>query len=167
MNRERGASLVEFALVLPLMLMIIVGLVSAGAAYNLKITLTHAAREAARYATILPIPADADDGTPGINIWLTDVRDHMLADAEGALDSGNPVYCIAFVDLNESGTDTMHIDQAGTIGAGSCFGDGRGDSEWRVQVAVQRDTDFNALFFSKTITMATQAVSRYEVMVSG
>jgi len=29
--------------------------VSAGVAYNLKITLTHAAREAARYAATLPV----------------------------------------------------------------------------------------------------------------
>ncbi|MDR9450988.1 MAG: TadE/TadG family type IV pilus assembly protein, partial [Acidimicrobiia bacterium] len=53
-HKERGASLVEFALVLPLIMMIVLGLVSAGVAYNLKITLTHAAREAARYAAILP-----------------------------------------------------------------------------------------------------------------
>jgi len=53
----------------------------------------------------------------------------MLADAEGTLGSGNPAYCIAFVDLDETGTNTMHIDETGTISAGWCFDDGRGDSE--------------------------------------
>jgi Flp pilus assembly protein TadG len=168
MNRERGASLVEFALVLPLILMIVLGLVSAGVAYNLKITLTHAAREAARYAAILPTDSGVDD-------WLTSVESHLVADAEDTLASGEPgaAYCIAYVDGSESGANTKQLNEPILIGhsdpisSGWCFDDGRGDAEWRVQVVVQRDTDFNALFFSKTIGMTTEAVSRYEVMVGG
>jgi Flp pilus assembly protein TadG len=160
MRRDRGASLVEFALVLPLILMIVLGLVSAGVAYNLKITLTHAAREAARYAAILPTEGDT-------SAWLSDVETHMLADATGALNSGQPgaAYCIAFVDGSSSGTETKHIDQTGAVSAGWCFDDGRGSDEWRVQVEVQRSTTLNALVFSKSITLASQAASRYEVQV--
>lgn len=166
MDRERGASLVEFALVLPLLLMIILGLVSAGAAYNLRITLTHSAREAARYAAVLPTDV-------GASIWFSNVEARLLDDAAGALDSGQPgaEYCIAYVNKSESDPGTLHIDETtSTPTTGPCFSDGRdvaGVDEWRVQVQVGRDADFNVLLFSKTIHLTTNAVSRYEVMVSG
>jgi Flp pilus assembly protein TadG len=162
MNRERGASLVEFALVLPLLLMIVLGLVSAGAAYNLKITLTHAAREAARYAAILPTDGDT-------SAWLTEVETHLVADATGALDTGQPgaAYCIAFVDGSSTGTETKNLTEDGTVTSGWCFDDLRGTDEWRVQIEVRRDANLSALVFSKTVTLTTDAVSRYEVQVSG
>lgn len=46
--RERGAVAVEFALLLPLLLLIIFGLIDFGRALNAQITLTQAAREGAR-----------------------------------------------------------------------------------------------------------------------
>lgn len=51
MNRwrsERGAAAVEFALVLPVLLALVLGCIEFGRAYNTQISLTHAAREAAR-----------------------------------------------------------------------------------------------------------------------
>ncbi|MFM8305044.1 MAG: TadE/TadG family type IV pilus assembly protein [Actinomycetota bacterium] len=45
---ERGASIVEFALIVPIFLMILMGLVQFGRAYNVQISLTGAAREGAR-----------------------------------------------------------------------------------------------------------------------
>jgi Flp pilus assembly protein TadG len=47
-NRERGGTLVEAALVLPILILLIFGLVEFGRAYNAQITLTHAAREGVR-----------------------------------------------------------------------------------------------------------------------
>ncbi len=142
--------------------MLILGMVSAGTAYNLKITMTHAAREAARYAAILP--TEGNTGT-----WLSAIQARLLADANGTLDAGQPgaVYCIAYVDGSNTGSETKHIDQTSTVGDGWCFDDGRGDSEWRVQIQAARTTRFNALFFSRTITLGTSAVSRYEVFVGG
>ena len=49
---ERGAVAVEFALVLPILLMCLVGIMEFGKAYNTQISLTHSAREAARYMVI-------------------------------------------------------------------------------------------------------------------
>ena len=45
---ECGAAAVEFALVLPLLLLLLCGVIDFGRAYNARITLSHAAREAAR-----------------------------------------------------------------------------------------------------------------------
>ncbi|MHB1593083.1 MAG: TadE/TadG family type IV pilus assembly protein [Streptosporangiaceae bacterium] len=46
--RDRGAVAVEFALLLPLLLLIIFGIIDFGRAFNAQVTLTQAAREGAR-----------------------------------------------------------------------------------------------------------------------
>jgi Flp pilus assembly protein TadG len=52
---ERGAALVEMALVLPFLLLLIVGIWTTARAFNVKNTMDHAVREAARQgATIDP-----------------------------------------------------------------------------------------------------------------
>jgi len=48
----QGQSIVEFALVLPLLLIIIVGVFDLGRAFFALITINNAAREGARYATL-------------------------------------------------------------------------------------------------------------------
>lgn len=50
-SRDRGAAAVELALVMPLLLLIIFGIVDFGRMYNTQITLTQAAREGARAAS--------------------------------------------------------------------------------------------------------------------
>ena len=52
-KEESGQSIVEFALVLPVLMLIVVGIVEFGWLFNGKITLTSAAREGARVAAIV------------------------------------------------------------------------------------------------------------------
>lgn len=49
---ERGAVAVEFALILPLLVLLLFGIIEFGQAYNAYITVTHAAREGARLAAV-------------------------------------------------------------------------------------------------------------------
>ena len=49
---ERGQALAEFALILPLILLFIAGIVEMGRAWNIKQAVTDAAREGARYAVV-------------------------------------------------------------------------------------------------------------------
>lgn len=56
-QREGGAALVEFAIVLPLLVMLVFGIIEFGRAYNAQISLTHAAREGAREYAITQDPA--------------------------------------------------------------------------------------------------------------
>ena len=49
---ERGQALAEFALVLPLILFFIAGIIEFGRAWNIKQAVTDAAREGARYAVV-------------------------------------------------------------------------------------------------------------------
>ena len=45
---ERGAALVEFTLILPVFMMMVLGTFTGAIAYNQKLDLAHAAREGAR-----------------------------------------------------------------------------------------------------------------------
>ncbi|MDN5795024.1 MAG: pilus assembly protein [Intrasporangium sp.] len=54
---ERGAAAVEFALLLPLMFLVIAGIVDFGRAFFTQIELTNAAREGARAAVVSSISA--------------------------------------------------------------------------------------------------------------
>jgi Flp pilus assembly protein TadG len=56
---EEGASMVEAALILPLLALLLFGLVEFGRAFNAQVTLTHAAREAVREYAINHDPAAA------------------------------------------------------------------------------------------------------------
>ncbi len=56
--RDRGATAVEFALVLPLLLLLVFGIIDFGRALNAQITLTQAAREGARLEALGDPSAD-------------------------------------------------------------------------------------------------------------
>ena len=56
---ERGAVAVEFAILLPLLLMLVLGTIEFGRAYNAQITLTNAARDGVRVMAIANDPTAA------------------------------------------------------------------------------------------------------------
>ena len=58
-DSERGAAAVEFALLLPLLLMLVLGTIEFGRAYNAQITLTNAARDGVRVMAIANDPTSA------------------------------------------------------------------------------------------------------------
>jgi len=57
-RRDLGAAAVEFALVLPLLLLVIFGLIDFGRLLNTQIKVTEAAREGARAATVAGVSVD-------------------------------------------------------------------------------------------------------------
>lgn len=146
--------MVEMALVLPLLLMLLLGIVSAGIAYNHQLALTHSAREAARFGATLPIA-----GAPGA--WLDAVHDRAVEAATGSLTSAPNLYvCVAFVGTHD-GT-ARSINNGATESGSDCFTESPPRTEGRVQVRVSRDVDFNVLVFQTTITIGSEAVNRFE-----
>jgi Flp pilus assembly protein TadG len=159
--RERGAALVEFALVLPLVLMLTFGMVSSALAYNHKLDLVHAAREGARYGATLP--RDQCVGTPnpcGTSTWAQVVRSVVVQRSLGDVASAD--VCVALVSGNP-GTTSSGFFVGSTRGDNLCFDDGNGDSGDRVQIAVKRTTDkINGILFSFPVTLTSQATAKFE-----
>lgn len=165
---NRGAALVELAFALPLLIMLLVGMVSAGIAYNNQLALTHATREGGRYAATLPVTNFANMGD-----WLQEIIDQTVVDGTGTLDPGVPgrYVCVAYVHpdgvvasdqtarmiLDTSGFSSVQLGQQCMAG-----GDGRPGSERRVQVVTGREADFNVVFFSSTLDLDAEAVNRFE-----
>ncbi|WP_024367149.1 TadE/TadG family type IV pilus assembly protein [Arthrobacter sp. TB 26] len=73
-SRERGAVAVEFALVAPLLVALIIGVVEFSNAYNVQVSVTQASREAARTMAItkdtVKATAAGIAGAPSINTGL-------------------------------------------------------------------------------------------------
>lgn len=58
-TEERGAVAVEMALLLPILILLLLGIMEFGRAYNAQVTLTNAAREGVRVMAITNVRADA------------------------------------------------------------------------------------------------------------
>jgi Flp pilus assembly protein TadG len=77
--RDRGAAAVEFALLLPVLLLILFMIIDAGRALNAQLTLTEAARTGARLAalgqpdpTVVSSTQAAASGLTGVTVTVTD-----------------------------------------------------------------------------------------------
>ncbi len=69
-HRERGAAMVEFALLLPLLLLVLFGLIDMGRMFLTQAMVTNGAREGARMAAFrldTDVPGRANASMPGIN----------------------------------------------------------------------------------------------------
>ena len=167
---SRGAALLELAIALPLVVMLVVGMVSAAIAYNHQLALSHAAREGARFGATLPI-----NNYPSMDDWLDAVATAAVGDATGTLAVGAPgrYVCVAFV--HPDGTLALdstkrRVESGGSVAYASnetCFTDGRPASERRVQVVVERESEFGVVFWSANLTLDAEAASRFEAALGG
>jgi Flp pilus assembly pilin Flp len=80
---EDGAAAVEFALLLPLIVLLLFGIIEFGLAFNTRIQATNAAREGARMA-IVGIGNWGDVGG-GTSFWQAVQQDAGLADIENCV----------------------------------------------------------------------------------
>lgn len=137
-NRDqsnRGAALVEMALVLPLLLMLLIGIFTVARGWQVHNVLDHAAREAARYGATLE---SFDNNT---------VEDVAMAE-------------IAAASIDTSQIDAPCIE----VGEDPC-GTGTVGSPAMDQVVVQLEYpnyELNFVFFSTTIDLQSSAFARYE-----
>lgn len=69
-KNEKGQSLVEFALVIPLLLLIVMAIIEFGLMFNAYITITNASREGARGGAL-------GDDNAGIELVVDSVANHL------------------------------------------------------------------------------------------
>jgi hypothetical protein len=164
---ERGAALVEFALILPLLVMLLLGIVTGAQAYGQKLSITNGSREGARYGATLPV-----GNFTSLNLWLDDVSGKVKNTIEGGFPNGlsGRALCVAYVYPN--GTDTLdrttarREDAAGnvTYNNTACFSDSRANSERRVQITLNRNATLDAFLVKTNVGLAARSISRFEAV---
>jgi Flp pilus assembly protein TadG len=93
LREDSGAALVEYALVLPLLLLLVFGMLDFGRAFNYWIDTTHLANEAARFASVDRDPSESGD----LQGWIRDqALSKELYDGSGDSIDGALRVCIAY-----------------------------------------------------------------------
>lgn len=152
--------MIEFTLLLPVFVMLVLGVFTGGQSYNQKIGITNAAREGTRYGATL---SKAVTGS-----WADAVRDIVVQRSGGELT--NSQVCVALVSGTGGSTSVVSpsskfLSNGNTSvwpSGGPCFADGSSDSSERVQVAVQRPGQIQALVFTFNLQLKSSAVGRFE-----
>ena len=161
-REESGAALVEFALLLPVFMALILGMFSGGVAYNQKLDLTHATREGARYGATVAVTNQFANGQN----WASNVRDLIIDRASGDLSGTGTGVCVALVSGTAASTAAIDSNHTTAGGTSPCYTDNSADAGRRVQVSASKPSKIEALFFSWGITLNAKAVSRYECQAS-
>ncbi len=93
-KNEKGASAVEFALILPILVILIFGIFEFGIAFNHYITITHAAREGVRRASVDLFNPDLKDYIKEMAVPLALTDDDIVigVDSEDPPLIGDPVW---------------------------------------------------------------------------
>lgn len=156
---ESGAAFLEFAVMLPLLLALLLGVTTSGMAINSTNSINNAARESARFGATLP--------NDNLTLWLNEVADLAIDAASGELDDGKPgrYVCVAFVHPAGPTSARLEVDAAGTrtlTADSDCFPDGRPNDERRVQVLLEREAELQFVFFDSTVTLDGQTTAVFE-----
>jgi Flp pilus assembly protein TadG len=162
--------MVELAIVIPVLVMLLLGIVSAGSVYNQKLALTNGAREGARYGATLPV-----GNFTTMNAWLDSVAGVSASAVDNGFGSGVPgrITCVAYVypqGITANDQNTRRRDVGGTVtyatgSSATCYSDGRPSTERRVQIVLQRNSTIDTGFIHVAITLTGRSVARFEAAV--
>ena len=154
-KEDSGASAVEFALLLPLLVVLIFGILFGGLLLNQQLSVTQSAREGARFAATLPIDGAAPDST-----WFDLVRDRAVRGSAGTL-SVDETICIWFIPAVGA-----VIPDSGNAGLGcptNAPGDvGGSDDGDRVVVFAEQPAVLELVIYSFDTAVRARAVARHE-----
>jgi len=117
--RERGAAAIEFALLFPLLMLIVFGTIDFGRALNAQITLTQAAREGARLDALGEpnVVAQTQAAATGLSLSPADVA--VTACPPGAGPTANAVVSVtySFDFVTPIGAIAGLIGSSGSLGS--------------------------------------------------
>lgn len=142
---DSGAGLVEFALILPLLMMLVLGLFTGGLAYNRKISITASVREGARFGATLACSASCvSAGT-----LVTQVKQRVADNSSGELAPAD--VCAAIVLAPDASPPKCGVaDPAGSAGT------------YIVKVSAAKEATIDALVFRRALTLSSRSAARYE-----
>ena len=158
---ERGVALVEFALVVPLLFALLLGIITGAIAYNQKITMSDAVREGARYGATLV--AEAPLGTCSSTLpatpttWCDKVRLRVVELSAGELGAAD--VCAALVDA----PDTAGLPASCSLSSKPANPSGVAAGSRRVvKVWAARPAEIQAIIYQRSVTLTSSIAARYE-----
>ena len=116
---ERGAALVEAAILLPLIVILIFGMIAFARGYNAKVTATHAAREGVR---VLAVTGDNTAGENAARTAAATLNPALLSVSSTTCTPGDPTtltvnYTFTY-DIPVLGGRTVNISETGVMRCG-------------------------------------------------
>ena len=164
-HAERGAAVVEMAVVTTLLMVILLGITTFGLTHHENISIEGAAREASRFGATYPV---ADSGS--IEQWLRDVARVAESAATGTMNASEPsrLVCVAqgsgddpsdFSRIQVTGSQAI---ETATQQADWCFENTAPGEDTVVQVQLQREGWIEAIVFSMRPTLTGSATNRFE-----
>jgi Flp pilus assembly protein TadG len=150
-SRERGATLVEFALIAPLLFAILLGTITGGLALSKKNSITNAVREGARFGATVDVSST----------WGSSVQARVAELAAGDLAASELCAEVGEVGSAPSAqyptggcTGALALLEPGDAGAaaGTCL----------VKVWGATTADLNVIFFTQELDLEPKSVGRYE-----
>jgi Flp pilus assembly protein TadG len=130
---DKGAAIVEFAIVFPVFMVVTLGMLTGGVVLTHQLSVTQAAREAARYgATIAQEQCASTSNCSGMT-WAQLVQ--------------------------PSAVDSAHTTAGSTA---PCYVDNSADDGLRVQVSVTRPDQIQIMVSTIDIQLVSHATARYE-----
>jgi len=185
---ERGASIVEFAIILPVFMALVLGAFTGAAAYNRKNSLVSAAREGTRLGATLPVSpvnSSCTTGTTDMDKWLNCIKAAVVQAAGSDLGTGGSTRYICVSYVNNTGAtgsglsaaddqtsyaywDASDTEHGPFVGAATdvCDSATVGTTEREVQVVVKQGATLQAAVVSSSLTLTGSSVSRYERVTS-
>lgn len=151
-GEERGQGLVEFALVVPLFLLLLFSMLDFGFAFYTKLTIEYATREGARVGAAL---ANGNTTAP-----CADVDSHVIAAVQRVLQSAGITVRLDPSDATQSGVNWIRIYKATGKVDGSGWDTGGTYNQWTYTSSGGPTVDGTALSFKGPATPAWNACSR-------
>ena len=155
---ERGAALVEAALILPMLLMLTFGIWTTARAWNVHNVLDHAAREAARYAATTSDSLAILDPIARGEVLAAGIRWSDVSGCSSIIESGS------VTESATAGAGITVVDSPAVVCiplGGSPGQDPTTDDRAQVRLVV-RDFRLDFILFSFEVDLTAQAVSRLE-----
>jgi len=146
LRSERGAIFLEFAVILPLLMAVILGIFTGGQAYSDKISVMEAVREGARYGASLPMGS----GAGAVATWESSVANRVVAASGGDIALAD--VCVRWV----LPSTTVHCGLADPAGATN------EPAVHLVKVSATKPAKMEFFFFSTTTTLTGGLVARFE-----
>lgn len=148
-RNERGASAVEFALVVPILAMLLIGIVTVAIVYNNKLALANAVREGARVGATLPA-----SGTWGSSVQ-TQVATAYADDATDVTVCAK-LYKVGNAVALQSAGSGCGTEPSAPAGVSGCY----------VKVWATKPASMDWVLGSKSFTIAAQSVAIYDRSLS-